>query len=307
MRHAIVDFGSNTIRLCIYELEDNASEFVQIYNKKNMAGLISYFDKNGNLSNDGIEKAIEILLSCKRKINNLQCDTSHVFATAIMRRAKNADEIIERIKEETGFHIDVISGEQEAAYGFLGSMKAVDITEGVQIDIGGASTELVVFKDRTIVFSKSFAFGSLSLYLKFVSALMPTKKELHKIRDYVKDELKATPELENITSNQIVGIGGSIRAGGKIRDDWLNDNLIVKQPYFSLDELDNILAYVKENPKKSVKKILQVVPDRVHTAIPGLVCAKAIASYFGADAIIISRYGVREGYLLTKALVADAN
>lgn len=305
MQYAIIDFGSNTIRLSIYEVDkDQPTNFVQILNKKTMAGLAGYLDEAGNLNDDGINKAIEILESYKKKIKNFNVISSHIFATAIMRKAQNQKEICKKIKNATGFDMDILSGAEEARLGFYGAINQIDIEHGAQIDIGGASTELVIYDGSEIKFASSLTLGSLSLYLDNVSGLIPTPAEMDRISHQVQAELEKIEEIKGLSFKAISGVGGSVRAAGKIRDDWFKGSVGSKTFKVSLDEIDELFSHVSYDPHDAMRKILQVVPDRVHTAIPGIVCAKTIANYFGANSISISKYGVREGYLLVKVLDA---
>lgn len=305
MKYAIIDFGSNTLRLSLYEVEELASpRFVQILNKKTMAGLAGYISEDGILSHQGIDKAVEILNSYQRKISQHKIPDGNVyiFATAVLRKAANAQEAIEIIHKKTGLKIDLISGEDEARYGFLGTLNTLEISQGVQIDIGGGSTELVVFKDDAIIQAHSLPFGSLSLYLQFVSGILPTPKEMNDIRAYVYNHLVDIPEIKGLFFPVISGVGGSVRAAAKIRDDWFLEGKRSEDPRLSADEFEHVFDLVTYDPHASLRNVLRVTPDRVHTAIPGMVCADTIRQFFSADHILTNKYGVREGYLLGKAL-----
>ena len=141
MIYGIVDVGSNTIRLSIYKYENN--KVVLLLNKKTMAGLAGYV-KDGELSKAGIKRACEVLKAYKEIVENFQIKNVFVFATASLRNVSNTDEAVLRIKEETGFNTEIILGENEAIYDFIGASQVVDISDGILIDIGGESTELVI-------------------------------------------------------------------------------------------------------------------------------------------------------------------
>ena len=148
MIYGIVDVGSNTIRLSIYKYENN--KVVLLLNKKTMAGLAGYV-KDGELSKAGIKRACEVLKAYKEIVENFQIKNVFVFATASLRNVSNTDEAVLRIKEETGFNTEIILGENEAIYDFIGASQVVDISDGILIDIGGGSTELVMYKNKEIV------------------------------------------------------------------------------------------------------------------------------------------------------------
>ena len=174
MIYGIVDVGSNTIRLSIYKYENN--KVILLLNKKTMAGLAGYV-KDGELSKAGIKRACEVLKAYREIVENFQIENVFVFATASLRNVSNTDEAVLRIKEETGFNTEIILGENEAIYDFIGASQVVDISDGILIDIGGGSTEFVMYKNKEIIKAYSIPLGSLSMYSKYVSNLIPTENE----------------------------------------------------------------------------------------------------------------------------------
>ena len=131
MIYGIIDVGSNTIRLSIYKYENN--KVILLLNKKTMAGLAGYV-KDGELSNAGIKRACEVLKAYREIVDNFQIDNVFVFATASLRNVSNTDEAVLRIKEETGFNTEIILGENEAIYDFIGASQVVDISDGILIN-----------------------------------------------------------------------------------------------------------------------------------------------------------------------------
>ncbi len=303
MNVALIDFGSNTMRLIIYHVDDEGPRhFRQVVNKKTMASLTGYLDRKGNLSADGIIKAIDIIKSYQRKIENFGEMETYIFATAILRKARNSKKVIKRIKEETGLEVDLLSGTQEAHYGFVGAMNSIRVDDGVQFDIGGGSTEIVLIEGGKAVHAESLNFGSLSLYLDWVHTLMPTAREQERIAAYVQHEISQIPEFSGKEFPVIVGVGGTIRASGKLKDDLIAHAYDPGYHSVTTQELDELLHMVAYDAHDAMRKLLNVVPDRIHTAIPGMIVVRTIAEHFGADLIEISKYGVREGYLLDRVL-----
>ncbi|MCQ2097007.1 MAG: hypothetical protein MJY87_03570 [Fibrobacter sp.] len=102
--YAVIDIGSNTIRLCVYKVTDVG--FSLVAKKRSVAGLASYVDKKGNLRDDGIKKLIAVLESFKAVYEPLKVTRVLPFATASLRLVKNREQIVKRIRKETG--LDVI-------------------------------------------------------------------------------------------------------------------------------------------------------------------------------------------------------
>ena len=144
MKCAIVDLGSNTIRLSLYNTLENGS-FETLFSKKYMAGLAGYVS-HGIMSNDGINQACAVLLDFKVLLQQLGVNEMHVFATASLRNIKNTEKALETIKRRTGLCVDVIAGSEEGILGYYGALYTTDLKNGIMFDIGGGSTEFVRVK-----------------------------------------------------------------------------------------------------------------------------------------------------------------
>ncbi|NTW72334.1 MAG: phosphatase [Eubacteriaceae bacterium] len=297
MIYALVDMGSNTIRLNVYKCEGNDPKL--LFGTKSNAGLIGYI-KNGVLTQKGIRKACSVLNEFKSLLSNFEIDKLIVFATASLRNIDNTEDVLAAIEEKTGIKVDLISGEEEAIFDFVGATKVVDVTDGLLVDIGGGSTELVAFENGRILHALSIPIGSLSLYNRCVSQLLPDKKERKKMKDVIMSELE---NIENIGIKPykiVCGVGGSIRAAGKLNNSIfeLPDN----NKEIKVSNIKKILKLLASDSRESIETILQVVPDRIHTIIPGMIILNVIAKHYNSESITVSNNGVREGYLYSKVL-----
>ncbi|MEL4105795.1 phosphatase [Oscillospiraceae bacterium WX1] len=295
MLYGIIDLGSNTIRLSIFTYEQGEAKL--LLNKKVMAGLVSYVEDQ-KLSSAGIAKACAVLNTYKALLTSFQINSCHVFATASLRNIANTDEAIKAIADGTGLHVDVLTGEDEARLGFLGASRVIDSEDGLLIDIGGASTELLVFKIKAIVQAVSMPIGSLNLYLKYVADFQPTKKELAEIKNAVLSELEKTGISGTV--REMFAVGGTAETACKLYDDFYDlpiSNVIMETPKFNA-----LLQAYKDNGGDFSRRILQVEPERFHTIIPGMVVLNAIAKNFKGDSITISKCGIPEGYLYDRIL-----
>ena len=108
-KYAVVDLGSNTIRLSAYNVLDNG-DFDLLFSEKEMAGLVSYVH-GGVLSPEGIQRACGAIRDFQALLRQFDLDAPHVFATASLRNIRNTEEAVEQIRAATGVGVDVISGE----------------------------------------------------------------------------------------------------------------------------------------------------------------------------------------------------
>ena len=299
MNYGVIDVGSNTIRLLVCRCTVGAAgKYVleQLFSGKETAGLAGYVE-NRSLSRKGIEKACSVLLGFGRTLKNLGIENVSVFATASLRNVSNTQEAVDIIQAETGFSVEVLSGEEEARLDFVGASYQMPMDSGVMVDIGGGSTEIVQFQDKRILKAASLPFGSLSMFRKYVSELLPTAAEYSKMKCCVQEELKSLPVIAGIAgTGAICGIGGSIRACARMMEDSLQDGA------FPIGKADIILENLSNSKKQILNAVLRSVPERVHTVIPGMVILQSAADYFGCSSVWVSSWGVREGYLLDRVL-----
>lgn len=292
--YGIIDIGSNTIRLSVYNTENN--NIKPMFHKKNVAGLAGYIDEADNLSQKGIQKAADVLNEFKIILNNIEVKEVFVFATASLRNIKNTEKAVRIIEEQSGFNIQVLSGVEEATYDYFGATLKIPMTDGILVDIGGGSTELVFFRNGQIDRALSMPIGSLNLCSKFVSNLMPDKHEIKNIKKVVLDELKKINATDLLSDARIIcGVGGTVRATCKLNNDIFE--LPSSNRQLNVENVKKILHLFNENKKEFLLKILQIAPDRLHTIIPGMVVLKTIAKFYNCEIITVSQYGVREGYL----------
>ncbi len=293
----IVDLGSNTIRLSIYEYEEKSTKL--LLSKKSVAGLLGYVT-DGVMNAKGIAKACSVLNNFKDILTHFNIDKQFVFATASLRNIKNTEEVLGTIEAFTGYKVDVISGEDEARLDFYGALHATELRSGLLVDIGGGSTELVSFEDEKVINAVSIPIGSLNLSLKYAPAIVPDSAGIKNIKQEVLTELGKLDSFKYGKQPDICGVGGTVRAARKIYNelfDAASDNMAM-----DTKNLAKILEFYKKNSRKVLKKVMQLAPDRIHTVITGMVILSTVSETFGAGRVFVSTCGVREGYLLKKVM-----
>ncbi|MBM7550646.1 phosphatase [Peptoniphilus gorbachii] len=295
MRHAIVDIGSNTIRLIVFDINENKKNFKKVLNKKYTAGLITYVH-DGELSGKGIKKLIKTLSSIKNIVIELNVDTFSPFATASLRNLENTEEVLEEVKKDLDIDIDVLEQVEEAFLGNVGIRSEIKVDSGISVDIGGASTEVVYFEEdgpREYINLKT---GSLLLFGENVSRILPKKSEIRAIEKSVIRELNSSHFSSK--ENKLIGIGGTIRTTGKVIADLWNED----EKKFTLKDIYKLLNLIKDRNTETIRSIIRTNPARIHTIVPGIIILKILMEKFGIDEIEVSDNGLREGYLIYKVL-----
>ena len=296
MKQAIIDIGSNSIRLTLYETQ--GQEFRILFREKIMAGLAGYVE-NGKLSAEGIDCACSGLLVFRGILQTLEIDHVSVFATASLRNISNTAQALSVIRAATGYCVEVISGEEEALLGYAGAMRELHLTGGAFLDIGGASTEIVTFENGQPVDFASFPMGSLSLYRRCVKKILPGDGSLKRLRQ----EIAYTIDIPQGTlppQPLIVGVGGTSRAVLKLARNYYKMSDECRS--MTAEQVYGLCDFLSSGKKEASDLILRLEAERIHTLIPGLLILRHVFHLFDAQQLVIGKYGVREGYLCQRLL-----
>lgn len=298
----IVDMGSNSIRLSVYQCE--GGKFSQIFNKKIMAGLAGYI-KKGKLTQNGIEKASSALTTFQEILRGFQVEQEGIFATASLRNVSNQDEVVNSIYRITGIMPEIISGQEEARLDFLGATHFYPMDRGLMVDIGGGSTELVWFVKNGPKEMISLPMGSLSLHTQFVEGLIPTEKEQKKIRKFVRQTLDEVEwQVQKEDCQLVCGIGGTMRMSLQLSQELLGVSKGLRT--FTTEHIDKIWEIAASSNPAESKRAYRILPERMFSMVPGLILVQEIARRFDSKDFYISQAGVREGYLIDRFLRKDA-
>lgn len=296
MKQAIIDIGSNSIRLTLYETDGQS--FKILFREKIMAGLAGYVE-DGKLSAEGIECACAGLLTFRSILQTLAIDRISVFATASLRNISNTEQALSVIRAATCYSVEVISGDDEALFGYVGAMQELHLTGGAFLDIGGASTEIVTFEDGKPVDFASFPIGSLSLYRRCVKKILPGEGSLKRLRQ----EIFNTIDIGEGTLTPrvlLVGVGGTTRAALKLARHYYGISDDCRS--MTAEQLDGLCKFLCSGKKEARDLILRLEAERIHTLVPGLLILQHVFGLFQAEQLVVSKYGVREGYLCQRIL-----
>jgi len=294
-RLGIIDIGSNSVRLVVYERTARGAHRV-VDGSKRSARLSEQIDEFGNLADAAIDELIDTLHHFA-----MICEFNHTVlirtvATAAIRNAVNKDTIISRIQSATGLVIELLSGEQEAEYGFLGMINSIQIDNGYLIDIGGGSTELTLFKDRQIVHAVSFPFGCVSMYKKYGAKGMLPSEALQMLEADVAAALKAHSWIFSSPELPLIGIGGTIRALGKVHQAAQKYPFPQTHNYaIAGEEVDSLMNGLSSLPLDKRKKQPGLSKDRADVIVPGLAILRVVYRAVRASHYLICGAGLRDG------------
>lgn len=293
---AVIDIGSNTIRLVIYR-HKKVRVIKEIENIKVTARLQNYLNEEQFLSSKGIHILLESLTVFKQVLSLHQTASVKVFATAAIRKAKNQEEIKRSIREKVGFSVEVLSGDREAYYGFLGIINSTYLHDGITIDIGGGSTEITQFVNQEIVHSHSFPFGVLSLKQQFVKDQIPTTEEISNLSSFIMTKLQEIDWLVNCRL-PIIGIGGNARNLGAINQGLKSYPLDSIHLYeMKLNDILSVKETLASLSFQELKGVEGLSKERSDIIIPAIEVFLSLYRTVEAPFFQISHKGIRDGIL----------
>ena len=186
--YGIVDFGTNVLTLNIYDVNNN--EITKILDMSETS-VISNYTQDNRLTPQGIEKLIFQLENYSEIMRLNGVTNEYIFATSSLRNLDNRYEVVVAVKDRLGIYINVISEEKEAEFGFR-AVREMDLTtdNGLLIDLGGGSCEIIYFINKTPITVDNMPFGSNSAYKQYVSGTFPNETERLEIKNRTLDELK---------------------------------------------------------------------------------------------------------------------
>ena len=297
-RIGLVDIGSNTIRLVIFEF-DTKTGLNEILNIKTPARLSQYLTDDLKMNQDGIDVLTTTLHSFKSVANKFEVNELHPVATAAIRQSTNQNEIIKHIKSELDISIKIIPDQEEAFYGFYAITHTTDVEDGVSIDIGGGSTEVTLFKDKTIIEAHSFPFGVVTLKRKFFEDKDHNDKSAIKAMEkFIAKQFEQLPWLQD-QKIALVGIGGSARNVARIHQSEHSYPIGGVHNYSMTEEdMDEVYKIIKKSSRDDLKDIDGLSRDRIDIILPAVSVFKTLFEQINATHFTFSRKGLREGYIM---------
>ena len=290
MRYSVIDISSTGVSMIVAEVRGKEAEVVF----KDRANLTLLHYLNGrDLSARGIEKVVAAVAAMKEKCSRLGADELLLISTAALRAIGNFEEVGAAVLGGTGIPVNAVDGRKEAYCDLVANRAYAAFDRAAIIDIGGASIEVCDINEKGGRIMVSLPFGLLNLHEKFVSRIQPDEEEGKNIRRYLSRKAdKAGMPGEGVFDTVIlVGAAGQALCGvyGEYFDAAENRAMTAKK----FKKLAKHLLCGKDRSKV----ILDAAPDKLYSVGVASVVARTFVKRFGAERILVSERGVKEGYL----------
>ncbi|WP_420575765.1 Ppx/GppA phosphatase family protein [Ekhidna sp.] len=281
MKLAAIDIGSNAVRLQITKVieYEKIITFKKLEYVRFPLRLGRDVFSQGRISEFNEERFFKLMTAYKNLINLYEVDGYYGCATSAMRESENGKAIVDRVKEEMGLSIEIISGEQEADMINKVILQGLDDGHYIHIDVGGGSTELNIYEKHEKVYTHSFKIGSVRT---LEGRNVPEAWD--EMRNWVAKH--AFKKGEKITA---VGTGGNINKLYEL------SNPEKKKRKMSLDTLIRTQEVLKNLSLEDRLNKLQLNPDRADVIIPASDIYIEVMKSAKAKSIIVPDVGLKDG------------
>jgi exopolyphosphatase/guanosine-5'-triphosphate,3'-diphosphate pyrophosphatase len=304
---AAVDMGTNSFHLIIVQVKSDSS-FKIIDREREVIRLGSHKGKEFTWISEGeMEKAIDVLRDFGKIAQFYRADV-RAIATSAIREAKNKNEFIDRVYEETGITVEAVDGRTEAELIYLGVQNALDVQDKriLCVDIGGGSTEFLLGENGDSEFAESIKIGAVRLSKMFFPDFQLTDSGIEMCRDYIKDKLNINSNLHpNHQFEMAVGSSGTIVAAASIISFRRNGKFKKTMNGFSFtsDEIFQLTADVLKCKSPVDRLFIEGMEIKRADIIPaGLLILSEIFLKFQLKEMTVSENALREGIIIDTIL-----
>lgn len=296
----IIDLGSNSVRLVIFEIKSNGA-FKLIDDINDTIRLSENMIEGKYINDIAMHKAVKTVKLYKKLCNAYGIPSTGIIAVATeaVRKAENKDQFLMLLRTGCSLNFRILSGKEESTYVYNAVINSIDINNGIIVDIGGGSTEIIQFKDRAIKNSISIPIGAVIATESFLDKNLITEPMLNNLEKSISETLNSLDWLMDETHEAIIGVGGTIRSLAKIHRKQIKYPLNQAHNYV-MNTADFLSVYdrLKTLDLQKRKKVEGITAGRADIIVGGLTILKSIMSAATSSKLVISGYGLREGILL---------
>lgn len=315
---AAIDVGTNSVHMVIVKIQPELPAFTIIGREKDTVRLGNFRPGTNCLSDEAMARGIAALKRCKQIADSHQADDIVTVATSATREASNGQVFIDRVKQEVGLEINLISGMEEARRIYLGVLSGMELhgKPHAIIDIGGGSTEIILGTGERHRFLSSTKVGAVRLNAQMVTTNPISREEFLQLQAYVRgriepniDELKT--KLTDGESISLIGTSGTAESLAILTAiEKLGTVPSRMNGYImTMDELDKVIQKLRRMSYSERLKLPEISARRAEIIVPGAVILQEAMRMLGVDKITICEHALREGlvvnWMLTHGLIED--
>ena len=296
----VIDLGSNSVRMQISQIDDYGGYTIIGYFREYVR-LSEKMGKEMILKEEPMKRTIQALKDFKARYTQYDHVVVKAVATAAVRGAKNQAEFLKRVKDEVGLDLQVISGSTEAYLDYVGVVNTLPIRNGIIMDCGGASTELVWVQNGACKERISIPIGSVVLSQNYNLADSISTSDLYRAMNAAGQKISTVRWLGQVHNLPLIALGGSNRTIAKIHRREVTDDVdelpdihgMHLPPHYIFNLVSKLIAMNKDERMK----IPGLAKNRADVIIGGLIPISLVLRNLQISEVIFSNCGLRDGVL----------
>ncbi len=296
----VIDLGSNSVRMQISQIDDYGGYTVMGYFREYVR-LSENMGKEMTLKEEPMNRTIQALKDFKTRYTQYDNVVVKAVATAAVRGAKNQAEFLKRVKDEVGLDLQVISGSTEAYLDYIGVVNTLPVRNGIIMDCGGASTELIWVQNGACKERVSIPVGSVVLSQNYNLADTISASDLYSAMNAAGQKISTVRWLGQVHNLPLIALGGSNRTIAKIHRREVTDEVdelpdihgMHLPPHYIFNLIGKLIAMNKDERMK----IPGLAKNRADVIVGGLIPISLVLRNLQISEVIFSNCGLREGIL----------
>lgn len=297
----VLDIGSNTVHLLLVDAHYGAAP-TPASKMKIPLRLSEHLTPSGDVDDEAVNAIIGFIRDGQRLSEDMGATEMMAFATSAIREAGNGEEVLRRLREETGIAVEVMSGEDEARMTFLAVRRWFGWSTGrlLVIDIGGGSLELASGIDEEPDIAVSLPLGAGRLTRSHLDGDPPSAEALRELRRYVRTQVaEATRRIRRVGQPEIAaGSSKTLKQLARIAGAAPSSDGIYVRRTLTLPDLQSTVRTLAGMPAEERARIPGVSEGRAEQLIAGAVVAEAVMELLEVSELVICPWALREGFIL---------
>jgi exopolyphosphatase/guanosine-5'-triphosphate,3'-diphosphate pyrophosphatase len=296
----VIDLGSNSVRMQISQIDDYGGYTVMGYFREYVR-LSENMGKEMTLKEEPMNRTIQALKDFKTRYTQYDNVVVKAVATAAVRGAKNQAEFLKRVKDEVRLDLQVISGSTEAYLDYVGVVNTLPVRNGIIMDCGGASTELIWVQNGACKERVSIPIGSVVLSQNYNLADTISASDLYSAMNAAGQKISTVRWLGQVHNLPLIALGGSNRTIAKIHRREVTDEVdelpdihgMHLPPHYIFNLISKLIAMNKDERMK----IPGLAKYRADVIVGGLIPISLVLRNLQVSEVIFSNCGLRDGIL----------
>jgi exopolyphosphatase/guanosine-5'-triphosphate,3'-diphosphate pyrophosphatase len=303
MRLGVLDIGSNTGHLLVFDAHDGAAP-LPAYSHKEPLRLAEHLDEVGDVTEKGRDALTDFVASSVVVAEDKGCEEIVGFATSAVRDAGNSEQVLDHVAAKTGVRIDVLSGEDEARLTFLAVRRWFGWSAGrlSVFDIGGGSLEIAGGADESPDVAWSVPLGAARLAREYFAKSRPDEDDLKKLRRKIRAEIArdAGQLIRAGRADKAAATSKTFRSLARICGAAPAGEGALVPRTLPMKDLSYWIPLLVSMDPEELSVLPGVSPSRSHQIVPGALVAEACMDIFELEELEICPWALREGVILER-------